>query len=79
MIGQTRKTIHERYEDLAPKRMLEEPRDEWEEEFADAEAQQAASKFWDSFGAKRNHRNRVIRLLAEQAVKSKQAKDPFDE
>ena len=67
------KSIHERYADLAPRRMKENPRDEEEQAFADEIAKEDARKIWDHFGSgSDSHRKRVIMLLAEQALKAKQ-------
>jgi hypothetical protein len=65
----TTKSIHERYADAALSRVIERPRDELEEQYAQEEAQAQAKAIWSRFGNSENHRRRVITLLAQEALK----------
>jgi hypothetical protein len=66
MIG---KSIQERYADADLRRVIEQPRDQIEEDYAQAEAMQRAKAIWDRFGKSENHRKRVIMLLAQEVLK----------
>jgi hypothetical protein len=64
----TRKSLHDRYADLDPKRIVENPRDEQERSFSENAAANEAKRIWDGFGKSENHRRRVITLLAKEAL-----------
>jgi hypothetical protein len=66
----TKKTIQERYAQLDPRRIVERPQDELEEEYAEAEAVRQARAIWNRFGSQENQRRRVITLLAKEALEA---------
>jgi len=73
MTGQNRKTIQQRYQDLSPQRLREQPRDQDEELFAQSEAEETSKAIWDHyFRDKPNHTRRVLEILAKEALGSKQ-------
>jgi hypothetical protein len=65
-----KKSLHDRYADTDLRRVVEHPRDELEEEYAQGEALQQAKAIWERFGKNENHRKRVIMLLAQEALKA---------
>jgi hypothetical protein len=74
----TGKTLEQRYADMSPQRIIENPRDEDEQAFADAEAQRDAQRIWDRFGKSDTHRRRVVMLLAQEALKGQSKPQPRD-
>ncbi len=70
----TKKSLHDRYADADLRRVVENPRDELENEYARGEDVQQAKAIWDRFGKNDNHRKRVITLLAQEVLKATPAR-----
>lgn len=61
-------TTRERYADVDLRRMIEAPRDALEEEYSNQEANAEAQRVWDRLSKSPKHRERVIKLLAREAL-----------
>lgn len=69
-------TSRERYAEVDLRRIVEAPKDALEEEYSNQVANEDARRVWDRLAKSPRHRERVIRLLAKEALDTMPRQEP---